>query len=81
MVLPSPDEVWTMAELAEEFGVQKNTANRWRHRKDVTLFPEPVFSIGATNFYSIEEVRRWYELWSRTQSKGGQRAAQENSSQ
>lgn len=65
-----------MAELASHFGVQKSTANRWRHRKDVTRFPEPAFSLGHTNFYRKAEVMQWYELWSRTQAKGGQRATQ-----
>jgi hypothetical protein len=72
---PDPNSVWTLIEVAEHFGVMKRTVEGWRERSERTRFPDEVFKLGHTYFFDKEEVTRWYGLWTRTHSQGGQRAS------
>jgi hypothetical protein len=56
-----PDELVTVAQIAEQFGVTPNTVRIWRFRHED--FPKPTKTLpGNYNMYNMSELWDWYIL-------------------
>jgi prophage regulatory protein len=50
------EEVVSIREIAEMFGVEKRTAIRYSHRED---FPAPIASLGTGRIWRRADVEAW----------------------
>lgn len=71
MTATDPVELGGIAEIAEEFGVNRQTASMWGTRRASSQFPEPVAELASGPVYDMAAVRRWHAA--RKPRKGAER--------
>ena len=53
--------IWTKTDIARYYGVDIRTVITWvvRYRQSAIPFPEPVYTIGNSRKYSVQQVKQW----------------------
>lgn len=56
-----------LSEIAQMdwFKASKTQLEEWARKRDKNSFPAPKETLGRYNFYDVDEVKKWYTLWTK----------------